>query len=133
MCDVDRNRVQAAPVVVSRRHLESAEPQAVVVNAGVANAATGRAGEEDAATTALHTAGLLGLAPEEIVVLSTGVIGPRLPMEKILSGVEEAAATLSPAGAPRRPRRSSRPMQGPRRPLRTATGSWSAAWPRARG
>ena len=47
-----RNRVQAAPVVVSRRHLESAEPQAVVVNAGVANAATGRPGEEDADATA---------------------------------------------------------------------------------
>ena len=42
------NRVQAAPVTVSRRHLAAAEPQAVVVNAGVANAATGQAGEEDA-------------------------------------------------------------------------------------
>ncbi len=95
-----RNRVQAAPVVVSRRHLEAAEPQAVVVNAGVANAATGRAGEEDAVATAVHTAGLLGLATEEVVVLSTGVIGPRLPMEKIVSGVDEAAATLSPGGGP---------------------------------
>ena len=95
-----RNRVQAAPVVVSRRHLEAAEPQAVVVNAGVANAATGRAGEEDAVATAVHTARLLGLATEEVVVLSTGVIGPRLPMEKIVSGVDEAAATLSPGGGP---------------------------------
>ena len=95
-----RNRVQAAPVVVSRRHLEAAEPQAVVVNAGVANAATGRAGEEDAVATAVHTARLLGLATEEVVVLSTGVIGPRLPMEKIVNGVDEAAATLSPGGGP---------------------------------
>jgi glutamate N-acetyltransferase/amino-acid N-acetyltransferase len=93
-----RNRVQAAPVVVSRRHLELAEPQAVVVNAGVANAATGRAGEQDAEATAAHTAGLLGLRAEEVIVLSTGVIGPRLPMAKILAGVDAAAASLSPSG-----------------------------------
>ncbi len=94
-----RNRVQAAPVVVSRRHLALAAPQAVVVNAGVANAATGRAGEDDAVATAAHAARLLGLATEEVVVLSTGVIGPRLPMERVLAGVDAAADALSPAGA----------------------------------
>jgi glutamate N-acetyltransferase / amino-acid N-acetyltransferase len=92
------NRVQAAPVVVSRRHLELAQPQAVVVNAGVANAATGRGGEEDAQETAVHAARALGLQPEEIVVLSTGVIGPRLPMDSLLAGVDAAAADLSPGG-----------------------------------
>ena len=91
--DVDANRVQAAPVTVSRRHLELAEPQAVVVNAGVANAATGVPGEEDAgATAAAASPSALGIAPEEVVVLSTGVIGPRLPMEKLLAGVDAAAA-----------------------------------------
>ena len=94
------NRVQAAPVVVSREHLASAEPQAVVVNAGVANAATGAAGEEDARATAAHAASLLGLAPEQVVVLSTGVIGPRLPMSALRTGVDEAAAALSPGGGP---------------------------------
>ncbi len=94
------NRVQAAPVTVSRRNLASAEPQAVVVNAGVANAATGRAGEEDAEATAAHVAQRLGLEPEQVVVLSTGVIGPRLPMEKLLAGVDVAAAALSPGGGP---------------------------------
>jgi glutamate N-acetyltransferase/amino-acid N-acetyltransferase len=93
-----RNRVQAAPVTVSRRHLELAEPQAVVVNAGVANAATGIAGEHDARATAERVAARLGIRPEEVVVLSTGVIGPRLPMEKLLSGVDSAAAALSPGG-----------------------------------
>lgn len=93
-----RNRVQAAPVAVSRRHLELAEPQAVVVNAGVANAATGRAGEEDAEATAAHTAGLLGLRAEEVIVLSTGVIGPRLPMAKVLAGVDAAADSLASSG-----------------------------------
>jgi glutamate N-acetyltransferase / amino-acid N-acetyltransferase len=93
-----RNRVQAAPVVVSRRHLELAEPQAVVVNAGVANAATGRGGEDDAEATAVHAARALGLEPEEVLVLSTGVIGPRLPMDRLLEGVDAAAAALSPGG-----------------------------------
>ncbi len=93
-----RNRVQAAPVTVSRRHLELAEPQAVVVNAGVANAATGVPGEEDARATAERVAACLDLRPEEVVVLSTGVIGPRLPMEKLLAGVDAAAAALSPDG-----------------------------------
>jgi glutamate N-acetyltransferase/amino-acid N-acetyltransferase len=92
------NRVQAAPVVVSRRHLALAEPQLVVVNAGVANAATGKAGEDDAVATAAHAAAALGHAPEEVVILSTGVIGPRLPMDKLLGGVAAASAALSPAG-----------------------------------
>lgn len=92
------NRVQAAPVLVSRRHLELAEPQAVVVNAGVANAATGDPGEADALETARAVGSALGLRPEEVLVLSTGVIGPRLPMDKVLSGVAAAAAELSPEG-----------------------------------
>jgi glutamate N-acetyltransferase/amino-acid N-acetyltransferase len=92
------NRVQAAPIEVSRRHLHLAEPQAVVVNSGVANAATGAAGIADAERTAAETARLLGLRVEEVVVLSTGVIGVPLPMEKLLSGLEEAAAALGPDG-----------------------------------
>jgi glutamate N-acetyltransferase/amino-acid N-acetyltransferase len=92
------NRVQAAPVELSRRHLEVAEPQAVVVNAGVANAATGAAGLREAERTGAETARLLGLHAEEVVVLSTGVIGVPLPMEKLLAGVEAAAATLSADG-----------------------------------
>jgi len=93
-----RNRVQAAPVTVSRRHLGLAEPQAVVVNAGVANAATGAPGEDDARATAARVAERLALRPEQVVVLSTGVIGPRLPMERLLAGVDAAAAALSPEG-----------------------------------
>lgn len=95
------NRVQAAPVVVSRRHLERAEPQAVVVNAGVANAATGARGIEDAEATAAAVGGALALDPDEVVVLSTGVIGPHLPMDRVLAGVTAAAAALSPGGGPR--------------------------------
>jgi glutamate N-acetyltransferase / amino-acid N-acetyltransferase len=92
------NRILAAPVVVSRRHLEATEAQAVVVNSGVANAATGDAGIADAERTASEAARLLGLRTEEVLVLSTGVIGPRLPMTRVLGGLIEAAAALGPDG-----------------------------------
>jgi glutamate N-acetyltransferase/amino-acid N-acetyltransferase len=92
------NRVPAAPVTVSRRHLGVAEPQAVVVNAGIANAATGAQGEADAEATAAAAAGRLGLETEQVLVLSTGVIGVALPMERVLPGVGAAADALSTEG-----------------------------------
>jgi glutamate N-acetyltransferase/amino-acid N-acetyltransferase len=94
-----QNRVQAAPVVVSKTHLELAQPQAVVVNSGVANAATGSQGVADAIATAEHAAQALGLAPEEVIVLSTGVIGAPLPLERVCAGIDAAAAGLSTDGA----------------------------------
>ena len=92
------NRVQAAPVVVSKQHLELAEPQAIVINSGCANAATGARGIRDAETTAAGVAGLLRLAPQEVLVLSTGVIGEPLPLTEVLGGAAAAARELSPAG-----------------------------------
>ena len=83
------NRVQAAPVLVSKAHLAQASPQAVVINSGVANAATGKQGELDALSTAAETAALLGIEPEQVLVLSTGVIGVKLPMPKLLAGLAE--------------------------------------------
>jgi glutamate N-acetyltransferase / amino-acid N-acetyltransferase len=93
-----RNRVQAAPVLVSKAHLALAEPQAVVVNSGVANAATGARGELDALATAAEAARLLSLDVEEVLVLSTGVIGAPLPLDRIRAGLPQAAAALSPDG-----------------------------------
>jgi glutamate N-acetyltransferase / amino-acid N-acetyltransferase len=93
-----QNRVQAAPVVVSKANLELSEPRAVVVNSGVANAATGAQGIADAIATAEHAAGILGLAPEEVIVLSTGVIGAPLPLECVCAGVDAAAAQLAADG-----------------------------------
>ena len=93
-----QNRVQAAPVTVSKRHLETTEPQAVVINSGVANAATGAQGDADAAATAATAAALLGLRPEQVLVLSTGVIGAPLPLERIQQGLIGAAAALSADG-----------------------------------
>ena len=92
------NRVQAAPVTVSKRHLEHAQPQAVLINAGCANAATGAQGEADAVATAVGLAAELGLQQEEILVLSTGVIGVPLPVEKVLAGASDAARALSLEG-----------------------------------
>ena len=92
------NRMQAAPVVISKEHLELAEPQAVVINSGSANAATGLRGELDARATAAEAARLLGLAVEEVLVLSTGVIGKRLALDKVLPALRTAAASLSESG-----------------------------------
>jgi glutamate N-acetyltransferase/amino-acid N-acetyltransferase len=92
------NRVQAAPVVVSREHLALAQPQAVVANSGVANAATGMRGELDARATAAEAARLLDLYAEEVLVLSTGVIGSPLPLARVLPGLDDAANALSDDG-----------------------------------
>ena len=92
------NRVQAAPVKVSKEHLAEAAPSAVVVNSGVANAATGDRGEIDAIATASEAARLLDLRVEEVLVLSTGVIGVHLPLGKVREGLRTAAAALSPQG-----------------------------------
>ena len=92
------NRMQAAPVVISKEHLELAEPQAVVINSGSANAATGLRGELDARATAAEAARLLDLAVEEILVLSTGVIGKRLALDKVLPALRTAADSLSETG-----------------------------------
>lgn len=92
------NRMQAAPVAISKEHLELAEPQAVVINSGSANAATGLRGELDARATAAEAARLLGLTVEEILVLSTGVIGKRLALEKVLPALRTAADSLSGSG-----------------------------------
>jgi glutamate N-acetyltransferase/amino-acid N-acetyltransferase len=92
------NRLKAAPVLVSQRHLEQAQPQAVVVNSGSANAATGQRGELDAIATAAEAGRLMGLATEEVLVLSTGVIGVRLPLDQMLTGLREAVRALTPDG-----------------------------------
>jgi glutamate N-acetyltransferase/amino-acid N-acetyltransferase len=93
-----RNKVQAACLQINRAHLDAAEPQAVVINSGVANSATGELGLTNAKTTAAHTAALLGVAPEQVLVLSTGVIGVQLPMDALLPGVDAAVATLASDG-----------------------------------
>lgn len=93
-----RNRVKAACVLVNLDHLSVAEPQAVVVNSGVANSATGQRGYVNALATASESARLLGLTTEQVLVLSTGVIGAHLPMGKLVAGLRPVIGDLSPQG-----------------------------------
>jgi len=85
------NRIKAAPVLLCQEHIASRKAQAIVVNAGCANACTGEQGLEDAAEMASLAAKRLGLSPADVLVASTGVIGIRLPMELIGAGLEKVA------------------------------------------
>ena len=89
------NRAQAAPVIVSREHVAAGRARAVVINAGCANAATGVPGIADAREMAAVTAKAIGCAPTEVIVASTGVIGTRLPMDKVRAGIARAATRLA--------------------------------------
>ncbi|MFJ7203727.1 bifunctional glutamate N-acetyltransferase/amino-acid acetyltransferase ArgJ [Streptomyces sp. NPDC098789] len=92
------NRVQAAPVRWSRRVLAGGRASAVVINSGGANACTGPAGGDDAREMAERTARAVGVAPDEVAVCSTGLIGVRLPMDRVTAGIATAADRLSPTG-----------------------------------
>ncbi len=92
------NRVQAAPVIWSRQVLADHRVDAVVLNSGGANACTGARGFHDAHTTAEKVADVLGVSAGDVVVCSTGLIGEPLPMDKLLPGVDAAAAALSVTG-----------------------------------
>lgn len=89
------NAVAAAPVVYDRAVVKKGRIQAILANSGCANACTGEAGYKDAELAALATAGELGLDPAHVLVASTGVIGRRLPMDRLLAGMKNAAASLS--------------------------------------
>jgi glutamate N-acetyltransferase/amino-acid N-acetyltransferase len=83
-----RNVVRGAPLIVTQRAFENGGVRAVVANSGCANAATGRRGLEDAYAMQSLAAKALGIEDREVAVASTGVIGERLPMAKISSGIE---------------------------------------------
>ena len=97
------NRVQAAPVTWTRQVVQGGRVRAVVLNSGGANACTGPAGFQDTHATAEHLAASIGALSDEvgageIAVCSTGLIGERLPMDKLLPGVDAALAEASRAG-----------------------------------
>ncbi len=92
------NRVFAAPVRWSREVVADGVLSAVVLNSGGANACTGEPGYQDTVATAGLVAATLGVPSSEVGVCSTGMIGERLPMEKIASGIAQAATGLSPSG-----------------------------------
>ncbi|MQS06095.1 bifunctional glutamate N-acetyltransferase/amino-acid acetyltransferase ArgJ [Streptomyces alkaliphilus] len=90
------NRVKAAPVLWSQQVLRAGKVSAVVLNSGGANACTGSPGFLDTHTTAERVADALGHNAAEVAVASTGLIGVRLPMDRLLPGVDRAVAELSP-------------------------------------
>ncbi|MEU8917615.1 bifunctional glutamate N-acetyltransferase/amino-acid acetyltransferase ArgJ [Streptomyces nigrescens] len=93
------NRVKAAPVVWSEQVLKGGTVSAVILNSGGANACTGPLGFQDTHATAEKVAEVLeGHSAGEVAVASTGLIGLRLPMDKLLPGVERAAAELTGHG-----------------------------------
>ena len=92
------NRVQAAPVTWTRQVVSGGRVQAVVLNSGGANACTGPAGFQDTHATAERLAAAIGDSAGEIAVCSTGLIGERLPMDKLLPGVDAAVAEATRAG-----------------------------------
>ena len=97
-----RNEMTAAPVEVTLDHLSSTEGNAaaVVLNSGNANAGTGEPGRIDAREMCALTAKALGCEASQVLVCSTGLIGYRLPMDALRSGIPAAAAAASRKGGP---------------------------------
>jgi glutamate N-acetyltransferase/amino-acid N-acetyltransferase len=93
-----QNQVAAAPVIVDRETLAKGNGRirAIIANAGNANASTGQPGLANARATQMIAAVNLDCAPEQVLILSTGVIGVQLPMDKLQAGIEAAAGQLSP-------------------------------------
>jgi glutamate N-acetyltransferase/amino-acid N-acetyltransferase len=81
------NKIKAAPVVLAQERLPSEKARAVVVNSGCANASVGEVGRDDAVRMSELAAQRLGVSVERVLVASTGVIGKRLPMELVESGI----------------------------------------------
>jgi glutamate N-acetyltransferase/amino-acid N-acetyltransferase len=90
-----RNQVKAAPVLWSQQVLTSRRLRAAVLNSGGANACTGPGGFQDTHATAERVATVLDCGAAEVAVCSTGLIGVRLPLAALLSGVDKAAAALA--------------------------------------
>ncbi len=92
------NKVQAAPIMLTREHLADQSIRAVVANSGNANACTGEKGLRDAREMAVLTGQLLDLPPTQVAVASTGVIGVYMPMERVREGIRQACANLCREG-----------------------------------
>jgi glutamate N-acetyltransferase/amino-acid N-acetyltransferase len=94
------NRVQAAPVLLSRARLNRGTVRAIIVNSGIANACTGESGLEQARTMTDAAARLLRCDPEEVLVASTGVIGKPLPVDVVTPHLPGLVSSLRQDGWP---------------------------------
>ena len=95
------NEIQAAPLVVSRRHLGRGKVRALIVNSGNANCMTGIKGIRAAQAMASAAAAALRLKPSQVLVASTGIIGRQLPIERVVRAVPKLADALSGRGLSR--------------------------------
>lgn len=93
-----KNRFCAAPVIVAREHLTKHTPRALLINTGFANAGTGEPGVADARACCEALARKLGCTLEEVLPFSTGVIGERLPLERVLAGLPACVSALKENG-----------------------------------
>ena len=89
-----RNALKGAPLLVTREAVRTGGVRAVVANSGIANAATGHGGIEDAYAMQAIAAETLEIEAGEVAVASTGVIGVRLPMDRISAGIRTAAGEI---------------------------------------
>jgi glutamate N-acetyltransferase/amino-acid N-acetyltransferase len=96
-----RSTVVGAPVELSRRNVRSGHARVIVANSGCSNVAMGERGRRDARAMAARAARAAGVAPGQVLVASTGVIGEPLPIAKIRRGIDHAARAASPLGWPR--------------------------------
>jgi glutamate N-acetyltransferase/amino-acid N-acetyltransferase len=110
-----RNAAAAAPVRVCRRECDPSAVRAAVVNSGNANAATGERGYRDAVAMRDAAADALGLDPRAVAVAETGTIGVPLPVDDVVRGVSDAAASLSERGADEFARSIMTTDRGPKR------------------
>ena len=95
---VTSNRVKAAPVLWTQQVLADGRADAVVLNSGGANACTGPAGFQDTHAIAEWAALALGVSATDVAVCSTGLIGQRLPVDRLLAGLEDAVHLLTETG-----------------------------------
>ncbi len=86
-----KNLVHAAPVTIDRERTPSDSIRVVAINSGVANACTGDQGDADARQMAAWAAEAVGAKADQALIMSTGVIGTMLPMEKIHAGIKAAS------------------------------------------
>lgn len=89
------NKIASCTVDISRKHVANGKAQAVFVNAGNANACTGKQGEDDALAICQQVADGLRIKAEDVVVTSTGIIGVYMPMDKVKAGIDNALASLT--------------------------------------
>lgn len=90
-----QNQVVAEPIKVSKENIKDHVAQAIVINAGNANACTGAQGYQGAQAMVKATADALDIAPEHVLVASTGVIGKVFPTEDVVKGIQNMAPKLS--------------------------------------